>query len=79
MNAYIVEFFARCPTNDIRIAYCLRIETQEVIRVESIVDAVDQIRSGFHEAIADDLHAALGGTQTIIADHHGVTIETTRP
>jgi hypothetical protein len=28
--------------------------------------------------VADELLAAFGGVQTLVADHHGVTIETTR-
>lgn len=78
MNAYTTEFFAACPNNGLRIKYRLRIETREVIAVERIIDKVQGMRSGYHETIADDLLAAFGGVQTLIADHHGVTIETTR-
>lgn len=77
-NAYTTEFFAACPNNGIRIKYRLRIETREVIPVEQIIAKVDTITEGFHEEVADELLAAFGGVQTLVADHHGVTIETIR-
>lgn len=77
-NAYTTEFFANCPNNGIRIKYRLRIETREVIPVEQIIAKVDTITEGFHEEVADELLAAFGGVQTLVADHHGVTIETIR-
>lgn len=78
MNTYRTQFFARCPSNGIRIAYTLTIKAESMIPVERILDAVEAIGEGYHEAIADRLQAALGGTQFIAADHHGVTIETRR-
>jgi len=78
LNAYTTEFFSNCPNNGIRIKYRLRIETAGVIPVEQITAKVESISEGYHEEIADELHAAFGGTQTLVADHHGVTIETTR-
>jgi hypothetical protein len=78
MNIYKVEFFARCPTNNVRISYALKIQTHVVIPVEKIVDYVEGIRAGFHETLADELHAAFGGEQTLVAEHHGVVIETIR-
>lgn len=78
MNAYTTEFIAKCPANGIRIKYRLRIEARSVIRVETISAAVEAITEGFHEDIADRLLEQLGGIQTLVADHHGVTIETTR-
>lgn len=78
MNAYTTDFFAICPNNGIRIRYRLRIETESVIPVETIVAVVGGLSEGFHEPFADLLHATFGGMQTLVADHHGVTIETTR-
>ena len=78
MNIYSTEFFANCPNNGIRIKYHLRIESALVIPVEQIIAVVEATDEGFHEEIADDLLARFGGQQTLIADHHGVTIETTR-
>lgn len=80
MNAYTTEFFTNCPNNGIRIKYRLRIERrdEELIPVEQIVAAVEAEDEGFHEEIADRMLARFGGTQTLVADHHGVTIETVR-
>lgn len=76
-NVYTTEFFAKCPSNGARIKYRLRIEALTMIRVESIVATVSGITEGYHEDIADAL-LSLGGAQILTADHHGVTIETTR-
>lgn len=78
MNAYTVNFYAACPNNSIRIAYRLRIESRCVISVEDIIAAVELTDEGYHEEIADQMLERFGGTQTLTADHHGVTIETTR-
>lgn len=78
MNAYSTKFFANCPNNGIRIEYSLRIETRDQIMVEDILSALDAIGEGFHEEIADDLLKRFGGVQKLVADHHGVTVETTR-
>lgn len=78
MNAYTTEFFTNCPNNGLRIKYRLRIETREIIPVEQITAKVESISEGFHEEVADELLRAFGGVQTLVADHHGVTIETTR-
>lgn len=78
MNAYTTEFFSNCPNNGLRIKYRLRIESAEVIPVEQIIAKVDSITEGYHEEIADDLLLSFGGTQMLVADHHGVLIETTR-
>lgn len=78
MNAYSTEFFADCPNNGVRIKYALRIETGLVLAVEQIIAKVQSISEGFHEEIADELHEAFAGRQSLRADHHGITIETTR-
>lgn len=75
MNTYTARFFAECPTNGMRVYYVLRIESETPIRVETILGKLPE--HGFHEDIADALKA-LGGKQTLTADHHSVTIETTR-
>lgn len=78
VNTYSTDFFAKCPTNGVRIAYRLKIETRDVVAVEEIIEFVESVRLGFHEDIADSLFAKFGGLQTLTADHHGVTIETKR-
>jgi hypothetical protein len=78
MNIYTTQFFARCPVNNIRVAYTLRIESETVIMADTIIDTVEGVLEGFHEAIADQLVNELGGAQTLTAFHHGVTIETHR-
>ena len=81
MNEYTVKFFARCPINGVRIEYTLTVEnpaTANRLLVEDLVDAVELLDRGMHEEIADQLHRVFGGRQTLIADHHGVTIRTTR-
>jgi hypothetical protein len=78
LNAYTVSFYANCPNNNIRIGYRLRIETYEVIGVEDLIATVEAVGKGYHEEIADDMHKRFGGVQTMTAEHHGVTIETTR-
>jgi hypothetical protein len=78
MNAYTTEFFKTCPNNGLRIKYRLHIETREIIPVEQITAKIETISEGFHEEIADELLVEFGGLQLLTADHHGVTIETTR-
>lgn len=79
VNTYTREFVARCPSNGQGIVYRLTISTAgRVIPVEQIVEATEAIHSGYHEAIADQLHAQFGGRQTLAAHHHGVAIETIR-
>ncbi len=78
MNTYRAEFHARCPNNGARIHYRWALTTSSVVRVEAINDALDARREGFHEDIADALSRRFGGEQTLVAEHHGVTIETKR-
>jgi hypothetical protein len=78
MNCYSTEFFSFCPSNNVRIKYSLLIETDQTIMVEDIIDEVTLHDRGYHEAIADQLHHTFGGRQTLVADHHGVKIETVR-
>jgi hypothetical protein len=78
VNVYRTEFFARCPNNGVRVKYLLSVETADVLSVEEIIAGVDQFDEGFHEEIADALLQMLGGSQTLIAEHHGVTIESRR-
>ena len=79
MNIYKTKFFATCPVNGARIEYCLTIQTGQVIEVEALIAEVESIKSGLHEAIADRLLSAFGGSQVMTADHHGVNIQTIRP
>jgi len=78
MNSYTTEFFSFCPTNNVRIKYCLVIQTDKVIMVEDIIDEVMLHHRGYHEEIADQLHRTFGGRQILVAEHHGVKIETVR-
>lgn len=79
MNTYTTEFFAQCPNNGMRIKYSLRIDSMQMIPVEQITAAVENVADDYHEEIADHLHAEFGGRQTLTAEHHGVTVQTTRP
>ncbi len=78
MNTYTTEFFATCPENGIRIKYELEIKTDKAVPVENIIEVVGRMKSGYHERIAEDLRAAFGGLQTLLAEHHGVRIKTHR-
>lgn len=79
MNVYTTRFFSTCPNNGARIEYEVSIETDKVIQVEDIIDAVTLFNRSFHEEIADQLFREFGGRQTLTADHHGVTIRSIRP
>lgn len=78
MNTYTTEFFCTCPNNGIRIKYRLMIETRDVVPVEQLIAKIESFSEGFHEGIADELFSEFGGKQTLVADHHSVTIETVR-
>lgn len=78
VNIYRHKFVSVCPNNGKVIFYELKIETDKVIQVEHIVTAVKLHDKGFHEEIADSLHKQFGGKQTMVAQHHGVDIETRR-
>lgn len=79
MNVYTTRFFSICPSNGVRVEYEISIETDKIIQVEDLVDAVTLLDRGYHEEIADQLFREFGGRQTIVADHHGVIIRSTRP
>ncbi|CAN7304586.1 hypothetical protein LJR296_001428 [Cupriavidus necator] len=78
MNIYRHQFVCKCPANGAMIVYALEIASKAMIHAEHIVAACALHRSGYHEAIADALHQALGGQQTLRAHHHGVDIESLR-
>lgn len=78
MNRYTYTFIVNCPTNGEGIIYRLRIEHTDVILVEHLKTACSLWKTGYHEDIADDLHARFGGFQVMEAVHHGVTILTER-
>lgn len=80
MNIYTFTFVKICPNNGMPIGYTLRIEAQSTIMVEDIVAAcMAQPAEIFHEDLADAVHRDIGeGVHTLIAYHHGVTIETRR-
>jgi hypothetical protein len=80
VNRYSTTFFCTCPVNKARVEYHLTIETTQVISVEELLELLATVYAdGFHELMADDLYQRFGGTQTMRAFHHGVTIETVRP
>ena len=78
MNIYRTSFTACCPNNGASILYSLEIKTTDLIEVESITAYTKAISAGFHESIATDLALQFGGSQRLIATHHGVEIETLR-
>ena len=79
MNLYRFTFTATCPVNGQAIAYTAEIRTERTLPVEELNTwRLDQ-RSGFHEDIADRMQHRFGGRQSLVAVHHGVTIETERP
>ena len=78
MNRYKIKFMSYCPVNEDKIEYLLEINSVDTIMVESLWDAVDKLRKGFHEEFADILHARFGGKQIMTAAHGGVLIETER-
>ncbi|WP_063771734.1 hypothetical protein [Cupriavidus necator] len=78
MNIYRHQFVCKCPANGAMIVYALEIASSTMIHAEHIIAACAQHRSAYHEAIADGLHQALGGQQTLRAHHRGVDIETRR-
>lgn len=80
MNTYRTEFFALCPVNKTRVHYHLKIETDQIISVEELLEHLATVcAEGFHELMADYLYETFGGTQILVAYHHGVEIETARP
>ena len=80
MNLYKYQFIAACPTNGEQIIYTLELSTDgRMIHVEHIKTACALHRSGFHEAIADELARTFPNClQVLRATHHGVEIETMR-
>lgn len=78
MNKYTVKFFAKCPANGVRVEYVLAITANKTIKVELLMETVNQYDGWFHEDIADSLSERFEGQQVLTAFHHGVFIETTR-
>ncbi len=79
VNQYTYKFWCICPNNKESIKYTLVIKTDKTIMVEDIVNHVLENHSeGYHESIADDLYCSFGGEQYLVANHHGVLIETWR-
>lgn len=78
MNNYKIVFNKHCPINNLVIEYKLKIKTKNVILIEDLLGFVEQLPSEFHETFADKLFAKFSGKQTLIANHHGVTISTKR-
>lgn len=78
LNIYRYTFKATCPVDKANIEYRLQIETDGVIKAESIVAACVFDQPVFHEDVADRLFEGLGGDQVLTATHTGVEIETRR-
>lgn len=78
LNKYTLKFSCLCPSNNKQINYTLELQSNEMIFVESLIEFVSQIESGFHEQIADSLEKRFAGLQVLKAHHHGVDIETIR-
>lgn len=80
MNRYSTNFFCACPNNGVRIEYRLTIESGTVLSVEDIIEGIgiNTDEPEYHETLADLLLERFGGQQTLVANHHGVTIETER-
>lgn len=76
MNTYRYSFGADCPNNGDLIIYRLEISSAKMIHVEHIKIACALHNEGYQESIAADLHARFGGTLRLVANHHGVEIET---
>jgi len=76
VNTYRYSFASACPANDEAIIYALEIQHVEKVLVEHIKTACALHRKGYQEDIAADLHARFGGRLRIVANHHGVEIET---
>ena len=77
-NIYTHSFSAKCPVNGKTISYSMTIESEEMIEVEDIVSATDDLKEGYHEHFADELSDRFQGLQIIEATHHGVSIKTIR-
>jgi hypothetical protein len=78
MNKYSTKFISLCPVNNKPIIYSLEIKHLDKIFVEEILEEINKFTSLFHEEIADELFLKFGGKQTLIAYHHGVSIQTKR-
>ena len=78
MNKYKTKFTSVCPVNHKQITYELEIKHTDKILVEDILETISKLLIGYHENIADELFKKFGGKQTLIANHHGVFIETER-
>jgi hypothetical protein len=67
-----------CIVNQKPVEHFLTISTQRVIVVEELLFFIKNLEPAFHEIIADKLAEKFGGKQTLVANHHGVTISTER-
>lgn len=80
MNTYSIEFFAKCPSNGVRIGYALEIQTSHLVMVEDLLEFIEDntAKPVYHEALADALAGMFPGLHTMRAHHHGVSILTER-
>lgn len=77
MNIYEHRFIAECPNNGAKISYALRIETNDRIMVEQLVEKCS-VGTAFHEDLADAIDDWFSGRKVLQAFHHGVWITTIR-
>jgi len=78
LNTYTTKFLLTCIVNQKPVEHFLTISTQRVIVVEELLFFIKNLEPAFHEIIADKLAEKFGGKQTLVANHHGVTISTER-
>lgn len=77
MNVYVHKFRVKCPVNSKQIKYTIIVYSDVMIHAEDLMAACN-IKTGFHEPLADVLYARFGGRQHLQAMHHGVRITTLR-
>ncbi len=79
-NHYQHVFSCKCPNTGKVVIYRLEITlpAAQILMVEKIVEVCAEREESYHEALADELLAKLGGMQILYAHHHGVGITTLR-
>lgn len=78
MNTYQAQFVARCPSDGERILYELELVTDQMVMVERINEALDEITEDYQESIAQRISEAFPHcTVTLRATHQGVRITST--
>ena len=78
MNIYEVSISSLCPINGRPVDLHIRLETQNVVMVETLLSFLEDIKNNLHEELADKLYKKFGGKQVVKGFHHGVWITTER-